>query len=98
MRRTGNRPEVPATAIEGCGGGAMTYWSLMGFFLRDAGMSETGALRIIGASACVNRQTGGGAARYAQHWNDSSLRARNVTCACRPLLPRRKSTKSRRKE
>jgi hypothetical protein len=28
---------VPATAIDGCGGGAMTYWSLMGirfgFFL-----------------------------------------------------------------
>src|ERR1043165_1057286 len=50
MRRTGNRLEVPATAIDGGGGDAMTYWSPMGSLAARRGL---GALRIIGAGACV---------------------------------------------
>src|ERR1700731_680792 len=84
MRRTGNRREVPAIAIDGCGGAAMTYWSLMGSLV--ARMRRLGALPIIGASACVNRQSGTTAAITGKHWNDSSLCAECHVCVSSPYL------------
>src|ERR1700736_5601288 len=83
MRRTGNRREVPATAIDGGGGGAMTYWSLMGSLV--ARMRRLGALPIIGACACVNRQ-----ARTCGDYSRTKagmipVYAGRVTSACRSL-------------